>query len=263
MTKYLSKLKFKKKTRKINKRKHIQNGGSKKSVKVISCADNYEFFNNLIGTCWMISTLMILLMNNTIALQNIITFNKDIFNPLQYKYVTLLPNYFFTDDTKNTIKPDYLKLLKDFFVILKERLDNKKYQQHYNNVLTEFTTKKLSKSQNLQSKSLPRRNSLKSSQENVPGESCEIKLNTIFFSLFNEKNQIGGFNYDKFNLQLLLSIFLCDELYNFTIYNFYKENIYNNIDNIIGIDISIPKHSMSFYRCNNTLMFCTNELTKP
>ena len=216
----------------------------------------------------------------------------------KYEYITLLPNYFFTDESKTTLDTKYITLVKKFLTILKERLNNKIYQQNYNlltgkknnsnnnpfrrrkslplfnEVDTMAYYNQLSKYQNNLSKykqnsALYQQSHLtkkskpliapKKPKKYVEGDSCELKLNNIYFKIFNKNDDkdIGGDTTDYFSLQLLISIFLSNVLYNYTECNIY--NIIEDVTNIIGINIIIPGHSMSFYKCNKSFMFCTND----
>ena len=116
--------------------------------KLVNCNDKYGFFNNTKGTCWMISIFMIILMSNETALQKL--YNCDnIFKYLQInsnndkskpKYLKMLPDFFFVNDTKNILKEKYVTLLNNFFNELKTRLLDKTKQQHKNTVHNELKT---------------------------------------------------------------------------------------------------------------------------
>jgi ankyrin repeat protein len=263
--------------------------------KLVSCKDTYGFFNNIKGTCWMISIFMIILMNNETALQNL--YNCDnIFKYLQInsnndkpKYLKMLPDFFFVDDTKNKIKVKYVTLLTNFFNELKKRLFDKTKQQHKNTLhnnlhkhskilkklnINENTNTNESNLNNLKQNNNKKKRRLSfSSLYNINNKSnknnqshitsCETNITTFYNNIFNNINN-GGDLYNSFNLQLLISIFLINDVYDFDNYYMnnpltFNEKIYN-FDNIMGIIINIPDHSMSFYKCKSDLMFCNNSL---
>ena len=83
----MTKSKFKVKKHKYSK---IHNGGSKTTIiknkienknncKIANCSHTNFYFNNIKGTCWMISVFMIVLMNNEAALKELETFTEEKF----------------------------------------------------------------------------------------------------------------------------------------------------------------------------------------
>ena len=157
-----------------------QKGGSNLSLpnfnvsKTIKCDDKYAFFNNILGTCWMISTLMIILMSNNVIIQYLVTTTpKDIVeNAINYSYENckLLPNFFFVDEEKTLIKENYKKLLIKFFEYLQLRFINKKKQQNILNI-----ENKKSKS----NKKLLRTDSLEILQNNNINNVSNININNV------------------------------------------------------------------------------------
>ena len=288
--------------------------------KLVNCNDEYGFFNNITGTCWMISILMIVLLSNKTALNNLnnFNFNEVLFNPKQdlnlesnneikdanYKYLNMLPKFFFIDNNSdNELKHEYKILIIKFFKTLKERLEDKRTQQNIKNARNELINKvpqfnnnanhanhsNLNKKNNVKTikpklrrqpsissmsylqnkKSKINRNiNINNNNNNKTNQYknsiCEYKLNNIYNKLFSHnKNNRGGSRYDSFNLQLLISIFLCNDLYyyNCKLNNPFDLNILDinsDFENILGIKMSIGNHSICFYKCNDKLYFCNN-----
>jgi ankyrin repeat protein len=252
---------------------------------LVSCNDYFGYFNNSIGTCWMISTFMIILMNNKTALNNLSNFNEKLFktkllnkqnnsnNHQNYKYLQMLPLFCFTNDDKTVINDKYIELFINFFTSLKERLMNKKLQAQMNSkkktIHSEMTKKIILKKKRTNNHSLFRIKSIESLNQitkNTDSQSCELQLSNSYKKMFKPSIQPtlthGGNNFDPFMLQLIISIFLCNELYNYNLFYMNNLDLQLDFDNIIGINIGYIGHSMSFYRCNNKLMFSNNFLTK-
>ena len=221
------------------------------------------YFNNLKGTCWMISILMIVLMNNKPAMFRLLKIKKIDKDKTYIKKINhipellkALPNFMLND--KGVISNKHIDLVHEFFIELKNRLTKKikiiKTKKHKNTKVIgeiEYRTNNDDNNDNDDNKTI-----------GDERQTCEIKLHKAYMKIFCFKNRtyIGGTNSDSFALLLLLSIFLCNELYSYILYP--NPNFLNiNFNNLIGIDINIFEHVLGFYKCNNELYFCNNNYT--
>ena len=216
-----------------NKYKELKNqlGGA------IECDDKYYFFENLKGTCWMISILMILFSHEPQLLENLIKMTKDDyiikFNNSNTKI--LFPHFTKLEDVNNIVR---------FFNYLKKRFENR----------TKYNSELLDES--------------KEKSYNEDENTCEVELLRLFLLLYPNisREYRGGTEYSEFFLLLLISYFISDKLYRYDAYTIL--DIINkpiDLSNIIGTTVNSvneihPGHSMAFYKCKGKLMFCSNDI---
>jgi hypothetical protein len=275
-----------------HKNKKIQKGGSGNSLQcskntLLNCKNPDMFFNNIKGNCWMISIFMIVLMNDDNALLELSKFStidcdgNELSGKELKEKEEELTSYLEDNIEKNLyelkglpldLKDKNLFLVANFFIELSNRLVRKKSQINSparNKTIRRYPSMESLK-HSMKSKKILLQNKL---LEINSSTSCEYKINKYFKLMFNKdikclnntdsrNSDCGGGFYYSTNLILVLSIFLCKKNYTYyEIYRNYIESHYfisQNIDSIIGIEIFIPGHSMSFYKCNNKLMFCSN-----
>jgi ankyrin repeat protein len=216
-----------------NKYKELKNqlGGA------IECDDKYYFFENLKGTCWMISILMILFSHEPQLLENLIKMTKDDYIIKFNKSNTriLFPHFTKLEDVNNIIS---------FFNYLKKRFENR---TKYNSELLDETKEK---------------------SYNEDENTCEVELLRLFLLLYPNisREYRGGTEYSEFYLLLLISYFISDKLYRYDAYMIL--DIINKpieLSNIIGMTVNSVNtihsgHSMAFYKCKGKLMFCSNDI---
>ena len=186
----------------------------------------------------MISTLMIILMNNNEA-KEYLTENEEINAETKandiveyaiannFENLKLLPNFFFTDNGKNEIKEEYKSILINFFTFLRKRFINKERQQrNVNNSNSSFTlTRKASLTRNNNNN-----NSNNSSVENRV-YSCETQISGSFKKCFHIKTfdkdnyKHGGLIYEEY-------------FYNYYYYYFYVMVNYIILKNVILMKVT-------------------------
>jgi len=253
-----------------NNKNTIQKGGANLNIpiKTIQCENSYAYFNNAKGTCWMITSIMIILINDEVALNKLYTHSpEDIIKSANPEYISLLPIFFFTSEY-GILNIEYKTFLLKFFVKLKERFANKSKQELQLELESQlqlnkkYTSKR--KAFNYSIHSLKRAKSINYSI-NSKSETCELMINKSFRQMF-KYNGIGGTSVDTFFLNLLFSIFLTNKLYDKFDVSLNKNIILSpikNVEELIGIEIYLEGHVVCFYKCKNTLMFCSNEITLP
>jgi hypothetical protein len=244
-----------KKNNKTNKTKMIKQKGSGKLLdcakdNLLNCKNPNMFFNNIKGTCWMISIFMILLMNDDDALLELSKFRTIDCdgNELDGKVLKETENaitLYLKDNIEKGVydinelkklpldlkKSDKLFLIVNFFIELSNRLIRKEHQ-----IKSQNSNKPIMRSRTPSMKSLrPSMRSNKALLENklkeINSSTCsEFKLNKYFKLIFNDNsrclNDVDSSNSNRYKkleclgdfdnvyiLILIISIFLCKKKY--------------------------------------------------
>jgi hypothetical protein len=217
--------------------KNLQKGG-------LDC-DNERVFNNIHGTCWMISIQMIFsfgdVTSNSIEciMKSLKMSDKEKYINTQIQIVEndcnlkkVLPNNIFNID-----KINYLKIIIDKFI---DRYNSKVFNINKKEIILDDTKN-------------PKR--------------CELLILNNFKELFNEyildKDTSGGDMDEQYLFTNILSIFFLN--YKVSFINYYPNN-FNNIEyddqNDIGILISTIDHVCCFFICNNIEKYCNDNDNK-
>ena len=209
----------------------------KNTEKIIDCKYTASF-NNHLGTCWMLSIFMILIVgdNTSQCFQNAILLSDE--NELSEKTLlnlqTFLPSYFFENDN--------LKITVRNLII--------EFKTHFKQKFFVYTTNSMNKEYII--------------ENTIKQDVCEEILATLFEQIFNirvlgDVNIGGSFHSDFFLLNFLSSLYL-EKLIKYTIINTEYINVDTNFKDNIGVLITTITHTTCFYKCNNIQKFCSNNL---
>jgi ankyrin repeat protein len=218
----------------INRKANIQ--CSIKTQKIVDCNNNI-YFKNMIGTCWMLSIFMILIVGDSTreCLQNMLIHDIDYITDNEVLSI-FLPKYFYNSDGSLLLekKKEILELISYLKIKFIVNIDNQEIFLESKKDIKELYL--------------------------YLDDKCELELAKIYKKIFNTHfTSAGGTLYSNFLLiNLLTSLFLKKLI---KLNNIVPTKIlYNDIFNYnIGILIHSAGHITSFYLCNDKPKYCNNE----